>query len=551
MAVGKRQPGVLSPVDLGLPPKFAEWRPSQLDAVISAAASDTRFTMLNMPPGVGKSPAYIAVHAMLGGRTLVLTQTKGLQTQLMSDFESMGMAEIKGQSNYPCLYLYDGSSRAHPPGCDEGPCHAGVECELRESGCYYYDALRKAGRSMLVTDNYAHWMTMNRYADPISMGRFTTLILDEAHDAADALADFVRIEIDNRKVRKLLGKEYMPSPGEGGIEEWVEWAIYALPRCRGLIDSAKAGATLYHEGVQAVRDLRDLEDNLTNLVHAGDWKRTDAPDPPAWVPGTAVDWIIETDRGGVTHFQPVWASGYAEPYLFAHVPRVILVSATITRKDAPYLGIALDQLTYKSYPSPFDRSRRPVYIYPVVGVGRNMTIGEERIWIRAIDAIIDREIRYKGIIHAVSYDRARLIQSMSRHSRHMLIHDRRTTRETIRRFRDATAPCILVSPSVSTGYDFPHDACRWQIVAKIPFIDNRPAIIKARHKADRDYLSYVALRGLIQMIGRSTRAEDDWSRCYIVDANWGWFSASLSKKHMIPKWFKGALKRIRSLREVA
>lgn len=107
---------------------------------------------------------------------------------------------------------------------------------------------------------------------------------------------------------------------------------------------------------------------------------------------------------------------------------------------------------------------------------------------------------------------------------------------------------MLLSPAVGTGYDFPMDEARFQIIAKVPFIDSRPAVIQARHKADRGYLDYVAMVELIQMAGRGVRSEKDNCRTFIVDDNWDeWFYPRNRK--IVPKWFRMAVKKIGALSE--
>lgn len=538
----------MKPSDLSLPPKFAKWQRFQEEAIVAAACADERFTILQAPPGVGKSAIYMGVASLVGGRTLALTMTKPLQAQLYSDFSSMGLKELKGQNNYPCLYFDDGKRKVLP-GCDEGPCHAGIDCDLKEGGCKYYDAVRRAAASDMVVENYTHWMTLNRFSEPGILGHFDTLICDEAHEANDALAEFVKVSLDRHKVEKLLGCSL---PYSASMEEWVEWATEeGLPRCRARLESAKGTTALFQEGITAVRAISDLQGNILDLTKARGWKRTDAADPAAWLPGTSNDWVVEEDNDKVT-FQPVWASGYAEDYLFSRIPRVILVSATVTPKDAHYLGIFKDQVKFLQYPSPFNRDNRPLFVVPTVKVGRSITPGEERIWLKQIDRIVQREAvdkGLKGIVHAVSYERALKIKEHSIHGDLMIIHDKRNLRATVDRFKAMSGPAVLISPSVGTGYDFKGDQCRFQIVAKIPFINHQPAVIRARSKLDRDYLNHVALVALIQMVGRGVRSTDDWCRTYLIDDNWYWFGRSV--RNMMPKWFKAAVKKVNRLSEVA
>ncbi len=545
----------MNPSDLHLPSKFPEWRPvggphssrTQYDAIIAAACSDKRFTILNAPTGIGKSAIYMGLASLLGVRTLVLTQTTFLQTQLMEDFSSMGLKEIKGQHRYPCLYFDDGTRRKLP-GCDEGPCHAGIECVLRERGCNYYDAVRTAGRSRLVVTNQSYHMHIRRHGDPLALGGFGLLILDEAHESAESLAEFVKITLHRRKMERLLN---LSMPREASVAEWSEWAAeVAIPICRTHLESAKSSVSLYRHGVSVLRELADIDGALADLARAWAWRRLDAPDPPAWVPGSATDWVVE-DEGDEVTFQPVWASGYSEEYLFAGIPRVVLVSATATPKDAQFLGINPNDFDYHQYPSPFPRAIRPFYVIPTVKVSRHMTEGEIRIWINRIDQIIEEEAvnrRSKGIIHTVSYDRAKLIYARSRYRDLFEIHDRKSTRDTVKAFREAAAPRILLSPAVSTGWDFPMDQARFQIIAKIPFIDNRPEIVRARVRSDKSYIDYVTLVTLIQMAGRGVRSANDFCRTYLIDDNWSaWFYPR--NKKLVPRWFRSAVRRVRNLNE--
>jgi Rad3-related DNA helicase len=216
-----------------------------------------------------------------------------------------------------------------------------------------------------------------------------------------------------------------------------------------------------------------------------------------------------------------------------------MVSATVTPRDATHLGIPKAAVTYKSFTSPFDRRNRPVLYVPTASISRNSTPGQLRIWINRIDQIIEKELEEKGIIHTVSYARAKYIYEHSQFKHLMMIHDPRGARSTIDAFKEADPPAILLSPSVSTGYDFPGDQARWQIIAKVPFIDNRPLATRARSKQDHEYLNYKALVALIQMCGRGVRSDSDRCRTYIIDDNWRWFRSAVYS--MMPRWFKESL----------
>lgn len=87
----------------------------------------------------------------------------------------------------------------------------------------------------------------------------------------------------------------------------------------------------------------------------------------------------------------------------------------------------------------------------------------------------------------------------------------------VEQFRQSAPPKVLVSPAIHTGYDFPYDAARYQVIGKMPFPDNRDPITAARSKADPEYMLWAAITQLVQMTGRVVRAEDDCGETFIVD----------------------------------
>lgn len=539
------------PADLSLPAKFVSYRRGQMDAILSAASSDKRFIMMSSPTGSGKSITYVSAAQMLGGRTLVVTGTKGLQGQLLGDFAEIGMVDIRGQNNYRCIAVDKGGileGRARPGStCDDGPCHDGIQCVLRAGGCHYYDAVARARASKLVVTNYRYWMTVNRYSEPFILGRFDQLVLDEAHSAPDELADFCSVRLERDEVRRLIDMD-LPPLNEGS-HSWVDWAKVALAECR------KRAAIYEEKGIgPKLFDLRDarigkmtkryqeLERALKELSIAHQWRRSEPSDPVVVMPGMQVDWVAEaTDTGAL--FSPVWAHAYAEQYLFNGIKRIILTSATLQPKVATYLGITPADSEYREYASTFDAKRRPLIYVPTTTVDRHMTEGQMRVWMNKIDALIGARIGRKGIIHTRSYDRARYIMAHSKHAIHMMTHGRRNARDVVAAFKRRSGTAILVSPVMEEGYDFPGDECRYQIIAKVPFVDTRSLIMQARAKSDKNYLNYLTALSLIQMTGRGMRSESDWCETIIIDDHIGWFWSAGRKRGMFPKWFVRAFRR--------
>jgi ATP-dependent DNA helicase DinG len=541
----------MKPSELGLPPKFTAYRTGQYDAIVDLACSDKRFLLASIPTGGGKSPIYISVAQLLEARTLVLTANRALQEQLKQDFGAMRMEDIRGQSNYKCKALDRGGELEllGRPGqnCDEGPCHVGAACSLKNRGCLYFDQVRIASKAPLVVSNYAYWLTMGRWSFEEKIGEFDFLVCDEAHRIPDILAEFCAIRLDRFEVRLLLGMELPPI--DEGTEIWMEWAQHALKECKLVYEATKGQFANPHNPDRRgtsnrLKRIKAIGRQLADLAKASSvWRRGEPGAPSVWMPGAQTDWVMQPTEHGV-QFLPIWAHAYAEEYLFRAIPKILLTSATLQPAIARYLGIPKEKYEYREYDSTFDPNRRPIMWIPTTGVSAKITTGQRRILYNRMDAIIGARLDRKGIVMPRSYDRMDEVTDASRHTDIMISHGRRHTREAVLDYKMSDAPRVLVSPAIDEGFDFPDDECRYIIIIKVPFIDHRDTLMQARHRSDNKYMNYLVSQTLIQQAGRGWRSEKDWCEVFILDDNIMWFWAAGRKQNLWPGYFRKSYRKL-------
>lgn len=412
-----------SPLELGLP--FAEWRPGQRLAIRTCLAPKTTHIVLNAPTGSGKSTIAAALSRLRPDkRHVILTSTKGLQSQYNETFSHL--SDLRGLSNYECLAARDefkdwfGVRRRHVT-CDDGPCREGAHCGLRDDGCLYFDRRRQFLASNAGITNYAAWLSNRRYGE--GLGQADVLVLDEAHNLPDELMSAARIDIPSHILNSRPPKTW---------RDWRRWAsdkLTSLPKADE--EDTRAGKAR-------------LEDSLRKLSGINEtW---------AW------DYTIDNFT-----FEPTIPKLLLPTlHTFDGECTIIYLSATITPATLIMLDVDKKDVTFETMESRFPLPMRPVYIRGRTRVDyRSMQIpAQHQAWIDEIDDIIGERLDRNGLIHTVSFDRGYDILKHSRYKRYMLMHHRgQNVGDVITDFRAQgkhASPVILLSPSITTGYDFPY-----------------------------------------------------------------------------------------------
>jgi ATP-dependent DNA helicase DinG len=370
-------------------------------------------------------------------------------------------------------------------------------------------------------------MHAHKYGE--GLGEFDILVLDEAHSAEGELSKFVSVVLTTSDMMLIKGNPDLPDPSYT-MEYWIQlaeqWLGSVTVRMEMLQQEIRDTRSVFQRvprgRMNELRRLKNVQSKLAQLA------------------GARGEWVLEYQsgrRGRQVKFDPIYPSAYSEQYLFLDVPKVVLSSATIRPKTLEILGIPEDTYDFKEYPSSFPVERRPVIHVSTAAMSMKADDAMRRAWHERIDQIIKWRQDRKGIIHTVSYDRARKIAAESEYRHLMMLNDPESTRDTVRDFKESKQPCILVSPSVTTGYDFPYDECEYIIISKVPFPPPTDAIIKARSERDRYYSHYLAVLEMVQMAGRGMRAEDDQCEIIVIDDQIiaPWFVKSL--RNFSPDWF--------------
>lgn len=496
---------MLTPRELGLP--FDDWRPGQRLALRTVLSARTSHIVINAPTGSGKSTIALALPKLDERRHVILTATKGLMDQYVA--ATPDLVDIRGMANYACLAAKDEFKTYFPlkrrwVGCDDGPCHAGETCTLREDGCQYYDAYRRFLGAHEGVTNYSMWLASRTWGKGLGVSQ--RLVCDEAHRVPEQLMAARRIEI-----HKSLISGRTPRHATGW-RRWAESQIEALGVTLGDADDQRM---LRHRTIQSLQQLAKIDET---------W---------AW-----------DDLGHSIVFEPTHPSRLLDSLqTLDKYSSVVYLSATITPSTLHMLGIEDRDITYYEMRSRFPVDRRPIYLLGGARVDYRTMKDPEAVgrWARAIaDFCAVRDDR-SGVIMSVSFDRAEQIEALVDFGgRDVIVHRRGTpVAQVVHQFKNSRRGTILISPSVGEGFDFPYELCEFIVIAKMPFPDTRSNITKARIKAIPHYRDHLTAQAFMQACGRGMRADDDQCEVAVVDEHAQWFLRD--RADLIAPWVREAV----------
>jgi len=93
----------------------------------------------------------------------------------------------------------------------------------------------------------------------------------------------------------------------------------------------------------------------------------------------------------------------------------------------------------------------------------------------------------------------------------------------------------MVSPAISSGWDFPYSDCELVIIIKVPWPDSQSSVMKRRNELDKRWKDAIAMETIVQVAGRGMRAVDDRCEVFVLDDMWTWFSRK--NRDLAPQWF--------------
>jgi Rad3-related DNA helicase len=140
----------------------------------------------------------------------------------------------------------------------------------------------------------------------------------------------------------------------------------------------------------------------------------------------------------------------------------------------------------------------------------------------------------RGVIHTVSFALTeRLAEALhdAGIGKRIVTHSRTVDRGDCIRDYISSPGSVLLSPSVTEGFDFVDEQCEFIIFVKVPYPSYGDAWVKTRAQSDWDWYAWTAARNIVQGAGRGVRHETDKCDTWILDGG------VRRLQSFFPKWF--------------
>lgn len=470
-----------------------------------------KYIVVRAPTGSGKSAICTTISNFFRSqdkKSYLLCSRKYLQTQYLDEYSKV-YSNFWGKANYRCPLIAASCS-----GCPaDTAIDAGAymrflrfNCTTSKVGdkCPYIvarDQAQIADSSLL---NFEAFM-----ANSLSglWGKRNIMLVDEAHCLADRTVGFFEVKVNSAwaKAPKRSRKD--------------------TDNLRVTKDSKELKKVLemYNSKVSSLQSSKLPVPR--DLVNAIKYLNTDG-----------VEWVLDFET---STFIPITLSPLLDKYLFNYTDKVVLLSATLTPNMCKELGLNGSNSTYLEVESTFPKENNKIFTLPSIGKLNRANLAREQTQKKLAEKVLKIRVMHegrRGLIHTVSYKLVETLHSAietylselsdedntyTSEGMGFFFHEKGTNIDQLLEKYKSTKGAVLVTPSLSEGFDGKGDLLEWQIILKCPFPYMGEPRIKELLKTKFGNVLFKerAIATLLQTLGRGIRSKEDRCYTYIFDAN--------------------------------
>jgi ATP-dependent DNA helicase DinG len=513
-----------------------------LDFMRRAHAQKFQDIVIAAPTGIGKTGigAAIAFWAQQQitavdekfepGAYYLVTQ-KLLQDQLEDDISKFKNnfqrgCTLKSAIEYPCAQYQTCMTGMRMK--KERRCKAAANNQ-----CTYRAAKGMFKSSPLSVTNYPYFFTERTYVGEFPPRR--VLVADECHTIEKQVLGFVEVNINTELIEELA-PQLGPIPVMPDIFMFSDWLLRKyMPLIKGRIDGLIAR-------LESNPDDSEMEDDLhrteTHYGRSAAALKSIAEDHTNWI-----YWQENNEKGIECVAKPISASAFMKFLIFDAAKIRVYMSAYPGPKEifCRNLGLEPAKVAWLNLSSTFPIANRPIHIMMVGSMGQKNIETTMPSVLRMCERILKAHSAEKGLIHCHSYRIGQIIFNYleGRFPGRIIFPKSAKERDASFDYHAASdIPTVLLSPSMTEGFNLMEDLARFQIMAKVPYPYLGDKQVAAKKDRDPAWYSMQTAMTIIQACGRIVRSDTDFGATYILDSDFQMLHER--NPDFFPEWFEQA-----------
>lgn len=451
--------------------------------------SSGKHLVISAPTGAGKS--MLARTLQIATGSPIIAPNNDLVRQYSNSYSDLN--KYIGQEHYRCQQFRMTCRAAQRlTNCDGSGCGG---CPLRQSRERAMD-----GNTVFNPLSLWHLIRQSGYD-------YDTTIVDEAHSVLNMLRTLSSSSkrLTNEEFTALRRKGFNPHR----IDEWI------------LIDFLSERAQILYERANSATSLAvktRLENRAIEFEHIAQCLKTESEKYAIWFTGQKMN--IQAVKVPKNTIKKILKG------------RCILLSATLVKSDINEI-LNGEPYEYLDLASPIPVQNRRVYFSPSE-FKHTYNEMDPKALVKRVEEIIKGEGMPNTIVH-VPYSLAEEMRDYW--TIPVITHDRADKAQALKRFISDGG--VLIGSGCTEGLDLKGDLCRLNIIAKLQWPCLGDTWVKKRRAMQDGYMWYLAetLKVVIQAAGRSTRGEDDYSRCIVMDPSFSNLIMQSTKLGLVPQYF--------------
>jgi ATP-dependent DNA helicase DinG len=513
-----------------------------LDFMRRAHAQNFQDIVIAAPTGIGKTGigaaiAFWAQQPITGpaekfepGAYYLVTQ-KLLQDQLEDDISKFKKnfqrgCTLKSAIEYPCEQY--------------GTCMAGLRMkkekrcrDAADNQCTYRAAKGLFKFMPLAVTNYPYFFTERTYVGEFPARR--VLVADECHTIEKQVLGFVEVNINN-ELMEQWAPHLRPIPAMKDIFMFSDWLTRKyMPVIKGRIESLNARLEVDPENSQLQDDINKTENHYGRNTAA---LKSISEDHTNWI-----YWQEMKDTGLECIAKPISAAAFMKFLIFDAAKIRVYMSAYPGPKDIFCRNLGLDpaKVAWLNLSSTFPVANRPIHIMMVGSMGQKYIDATMPSMLRMCERILKAHSAEKGLIHCHSYRIGQMIFDYldGRFPGRIIFPKSAKERDARFAYHAATEePTVMLSPSMTEGFNMVEDLARFQIMAKVPYPYLGDKQVAAKKDRDPAWYSMQTAMTIIQACGRIVRSDTDFGATYILDSDFQMLHER--NPDFFPQWFEDA-----------